>query len=82
MSEAPDVVYLQWIPEKTWYDDTVTWCEDQINDDDIEYVKVSTATRLRELLRRVLYLHSDFQSVPGITLEKLLKDIEKELGDE
>ena len=56
MSEAPEIIYLQWIPEKTWYDDTVTWCEDEINDDDIEYIKASTATRLRGLLRRVEWI--------------------------
>lgn len=52
MSEAPEIIYLQWIPEKTWYDDTVTWCEDSINDDDVEYIKASTATRRLGLLRR------------------------------
>jgi iron-sulfur cluster repair protein YtfE (RIC family) len=34
---------------------------------------------LLKLLRRVLYLHSDFQGVPSYTLDVLLKDIEKEL---
>ena len=40
------------------------------------------ADRRKELLREVLYLHSDFQSVPNGTLEKLLKAIEKELADD
>ena len=55
MSEAPELIYLQWIPKEAWdnYEDVITWCQDQINDDDIEYVKASTATRLRELLKRV-----------------------------
>lgn len=43
MSELPEVIYLQWIPEKTWYDDTVTWCEDQINDDDVKYIRADVA---------------------------------------
>ena len=48
MREAPEVIYLQWADGES-YDDN-TWCQDQINDDDIEYVKVSTATRRLELL--------------------------------
>ena len=42
----------------------------------------ATATRRLELLKRVLYLHSDFQGVPSYTLDVLLKDIEKELEDD
>jgi hypothetical protein len=51
VSIAPETIYLQWIPEKTWHDGKspafeVTWCEDQINDDDIEYVKAEILKRL------------------------------------
>ena len=52
MSDVPETIYLQWIPENTWYSDAITWCEDHINDDDIEYVIATTADRRKELLMR------------------------------
>ncbi len=62
MSDAPDKIYLQWIPgyPRIDADDEVTWCEDQINDDDIEYVKEATATRHSEAETRRLGLLEDY----------------------
>ncbi|MHC4413349.1 MAG: hypothetical protein ACYSYU_10550 [Planctomycetota bacterium] len=58
MSDAPEKIYLQWIPgyPRVDADDEVTWCEDKINDDDVEYVK-ATATRRLGLLRRCEWVH-------------------------
>ena len=49
MGKVPERIWLQidTDPESEWYDEIiVTWCADQINDDDIEYV---LATRISEL---------------------------------
>ena len=77
MSEAPELIYLQWIPEEARdnYEDVITWCEDEINDDDIEYVKASTATRLRELLERAYIIYMDTGKIPT----HLLLEIHREL---
>jgi hypothetical protein len=39
---APDKIFLQWGDGSAWnsgWDDGVTWCVDQINDDDVGYVQ-------------------------------------------
>ncbi len=58
MSDAPDVIYLQWIPgypnkmaELLEFDE-VTWCFDEVNEDDIGYVREDIADRRLALLRR------------------------------
>lgn len=43
MSKPPPRIFLQWFGEN-YADhegppDTTTWCEDKINDDDVEYVR-------------------------------------------
>ena len=40
----PDVIYLQWFDEDGEKDGDVTWCEDRINDTDIEYHCLTTAS--------------------------------------
>ena len=56
MTEAPEVIYLQWIPEKVWNEltDEVTWCVDQINDDDIEYIKKAESDRQAKAIRAAI----------------------------
>ena len=70
-----DDVIDGWNNKEAWKQQIEDWAEQNR-----EYYTI--ATHLRELLRRVLYLHSDFQSVPSGKLEKLLKDIEEELADD
>ena len=40
--KVPDTIYLQISPDSDespeWFDD-VTWCEDRINESDVEYVR-------------------------------------------
>ena len=48
-NKAPKTIYLQHYP-----DDLVTWCEDKINDDDVEYVKSTEVARLA-LAEQVCY---------------------------
>jgi len=42
MKEIPDKIYLQIDPSQEYeqWDEDVTWCEDKINDTDIEYIRV------------------------------------------
>ena len=42
MIPVPDVIYLQWFDEDGEPDGEVTWCEDRINDTDIEYRRLTT----------------------------------------
>lgn len=88
MKEAPEKIYLQWVG--TEFDDESTWCTDQINDEDIEYVKAVLADRRLELLRRTkryLY-HRDecavnySDPVCDCRLSKLLLELVEELGDD
>lgn len=46
-----DEIYLQWNPE--YPEAEVTWCEDQINDDDIPYVLKSRALAAEQKLREL-----------------------------
>ena len=44
--DAPEIIYLQaWMPE-------VTWCEDKINDDDIEYIRADRVIQIRDALEK------------------------------
>ena len=48
-NKAPKTIYLQYDP-----DGETTWCEDKINDDDIEYVQSTEVARL-DLAEQVCY---------------------------
>ena len=50
MTDAPETIYLQWIPEGNPYDDEITWCEDEIHNEDIKYTRTDIADkRIAEL---------------------------------
>jgi hypothetical protein len=42
---APERIYLQWIEDDPlpYLNESVTWCADKIEDDDIEYVRADVA---------------------------------------
>ena len=44
MSEAPKIIYLQF---EEWEFDSPTWCVDQINDSDNEYIRKDEYNKLR-----------------------------------
>ena len=49
-NDAPETIYLQWIPEGNPYDDEITWCEDKIHENDTEYTRTGIAhPRIAEL---------------------------------
>jgi len=59
--EAPDRIYLQagmTEEDEDWDDEVgVTWCIDQINDNDVEYVRRDVAVKLREMLAVAMSVH-------------------------
>jgi len=42
-NDAPETIYLQWIPEGNPYDDEITWCVDKIHENDTEYTRTGIA---------------------------------------
>jgi hypothetical protein len=42
MSDAPETLFLQWIPEQSWFEDEVAWGVDRINDDDVQYIRTNS----------------------------------------
>lgn len=48
MTDAPERIWLQWVEP---HHAENTWCEDQINDHDIEYVRADLSTYAAGLLR-------------------------------
>ena len=80
MSDAPDKIYLQWIPSSPGLptiDDEITWCQDQINDDDVVYVKKSIARELvllREIARTANEYRKGKMHEDSLKLQKLAKE--------
>lgn len=80
--EAPERIYLQtgftkWDEGEPWPTDGVTWCDEQVHDSDVEYVRRDVAAGLRKaLLRRVHLMPSHtFSGTPVINEEaKLLRE--------
>jgi hypothetical protein len=78
MSTAPEKIYLQdddgYHEESGVWGDT-TWCTDQIDDTDVEYVRADLVTSLREQLRKERWIsvkdrlpelkYRDDSKVPG-----------------
>ena len=46
--DAPEIIYLQWRGGE--YEEDNTWCWDQINDDDIEYIRADRVIQIRDAL--------------------------------
>jgi predicted nucleic acid-binding Zn-ribbon protein len=43
MTDAPETIYLQWIPEGHPATDEITWCVDKIHENDTEYTRTDIA---------------------------------------
>jgi predicted nucleic acid-binding Zn-ribbon protein len=43
MTDAPETIYLQWIPEGHPAADEITWCVDKIHENDTEYTRTDIA---------------------------------------
>jgi len=60
MTDAPERIYLQWIPEGHPAADEITWCIHEINDEDIKYTRTDIADkRIAELEGYLRLLHHD-----------------------
>ena len=51
MTKAPDKIYLQVDPDDEgtcgWIDE-ITWCQDKINDNDVEYVRADLVKEVKK----------------------------------
>jgi len=47
-SDPPKAIYLQWNSDELSPDTGVTWCTDQINEDDVQYISLAEAIILVE----------------------------------
>lgn len=75
--QPPDKIFLQWYGELVEpFDEGVTWCEDKINYDDIEYRRAEFADTTAEIAAKYIILTShllealkkftfDYLDVPG-----------------
>jgi hypothetical protein len=48
----PARIYLQRKEEDELFDDETTWCRQQVNDDDVEYVRIDLFNSLKTRLRK------------------------------
>ena len=51
MTEPYKTIFLQWGHRSDW--DSLTWCQDRIDDDDVEYVRKDLYDELRVELKTV-----------------------------
>ena len=57
MTDAPERIYLQWIPEGSPAANEITWCIHEINDEDIKYIRTDIADkRIAELEGKLIKL--------------------------
>lgn len=54
-NQPPNIIYLQWHD----YDGEVTWCQDEINETDVKYVKISEVENAYKELMSFLESHAD-----------------------
>ena len=74
----PERIYLQLYDEDGGLiDDNVTWCEDRLNESDIEYFHISKVEQLRGMLRKVKGAIDNYR----IT-DELLEEIEQASKEE
>ena len=69
MTDAPERIYLQWIPEGHPAADEITWCIHEINDEDIKYTRTDIADK------RIAELEAQIKEMNDIyTLERILNN--------
>lgn len=58
--QPPNKIFLQWYGERVEpFDEGVTWCEDKINYDDIEYRRAEFADTAAEIAAKYIILTSN-----------------------
>ena len=64
MTDAPETIYLQWIPEGHPADDEITWCVDEINENDTEYTRTDIAhPRIAEMESEIEEAHESIDEL-------------------
>ena len=70
MTDAPERIYLQWIPEGHPAADEITWCIHEINDEDIKYIRTDIADkRIAEYRKEIIEKDEEIR-----VLEKYIED--------
>ena len=63
-TDAPETIYLQWIPEGYPADDEITWCEDKIHENDTEYTRTGIAhPRIAEMESEIEKAHESIDEL-------------------
>ena len=81
MTEPYGHIFLQWGNHADW--DSITWSQDKIDDDDVEYVRKDTCDDLLEVLRvifnRVMY-ESPTEEIGAVFDDDMIKRVEDVLA--
>ena len=91
MGDAPKRIWLQVDPEGERYDDPLsgwdgaTWCQDQINKSDIEFVRADEIEDMKHEIERleaeVVHLEAIVENVDGQLIYKALRMIARRAGE-
>lgn len=78
--KAPERIYLQVEDfDETEFDYETTWCDDKINDDDIEYIRSDTAERQKREIADMVYgciLSQTNMMAAAVTIKTLIMNYE------
>ncbi len=78
---APERIHLQWTGTPSTEENT--WCEDQIHDDDVEYIKLAAVGLLiSPLLQRCkVWIDNMSDELPGYAPLELLDELEEVISE-
>ena len=75
MTDAPETIYLQWIPEGHPADDEINWCEEKIHENDTEYTRTGIAhPRIAEMESEMEEANNDIDDL-GLRIAEYRKEI-------
>jgi len=66
MREAVRKIWLQWHDPEYGYDDDVTWCDERINDDDIEYTRRDIVDELMAACKALAKTEANYRLVHDV----------------
>lgn len=74
--KPPNKIYLQWYVDDPEYGMEFgrTWCQDKINDDDVEYILASRVEELEAALRAIARLPKYY---PPMSPERIVNDMQQ-----
>ncbi len=79
---APERIYLQWYEDEAdkYMPEGVTWCQDQIDETDVEYVRADKAAAEMQEMRDILKIIANERFIPE-EWERLTARVKAALGD-